>query len=147
MRWTAGSSWATSLASRSMSQPSEPSSESVDVEAGADEVAVAVAAVSFAELEASEDGVAALAPLPVKLASAPAACIRAIASDSVSQATDVPGLFTSGRATQIVPVEHLVISHLPLTHIPKSCPTQDGALAADTSAQLAVSRWMRGPSK
>lgn len=55
-------------------------------------------------------------PLPVSPPEAPAACIRAMASDSRSQAMLVPCFWTRGRATQVVLPEQDVSDHLPLTH-------------------------------
>lgn len=82
------------------------------------------------DAEAAGDGSVELAPLPVKLASTPAACIRAIASAFVSQARLVPALATKGRATQIWPALQGVNAHLPWTHCANmllthaSCPSE-----------------------
>lgn len=132
-RGTEGVSTGTSRISRSISQSSESSLAAGD---GADSDTEAV------ELGVGGDGEL----LPVKLASAPAACIRAIASTSVSHAIEVPGLLTSGRATQIVPDAHGVTSHFPPTHCAKSEPTHEGWVSIVTAvSQCSLTRIERYP--
>lgn len=54
--------------------------------------------------------------LPKRLASAPACCILAMALSCVSQVRLVPALATKGKATQMVPPEHGIGTHLLSTH-------------------------------
>lgn len=64
-------------------------------------------------------------PFPVKLASAPAACMRAMASWVVSHVIVVPALLTKGRAKQDRVVEpHVCRTHFPATHWANCCSTQ-----------------------
>lgn len=60
---------------------------------------------------------------PVRLASAPAACIRAMASDSVSQVRLVPGLATSGSAKHVRSEPHDFNVHADPTHCAKDPST------------------------
>jgi len=57
---------------------------------------------------------------------APVAAIRAAASAGVVQVTEVPALFTRGKAKHCVPPAHWVMTNLPLTHWAKPPLTQAG---------------------
>lgn len=97
-------------------------SESSSSEVSVGEVAGAVALAVEAGSELTSVG--ASEPSPVKLASTPAACMRAMASDVVSQERLVPSLLTNGRATQTVPPEHGVNIHFCPTHCANAFWTQ-----------------------
>ena len=94
-----------------VAEEAEVVSEGVSVDAAAESEAVAVDAALELESDTPLSE-----PEPVRLGSAPASCMRAIASFSVSHVTDVPGAFTRGSATHMVPPEQGVTSHAPLTH-------------------------------
>ncbi|PSR78606.1 hypothetical protein PHLCEN_2v7353 [Hermanssonia centrifuga] len=106
------------------SSVSQSSSSSAGEGVGLDPAKVAVAACETS-VAAIEEG-ALLELVPVKLASTPAACMRAKASDSKSHITVVPCWLTRGRATQIWSEGQVVSTQFPLTHWAKAVLTQAG---------------------
>ncbi len=107
------------VGSSSVSQSSS-SSAAPGVESDPAEVAVAACETSVVA-----EG-ALLELVPLRLASTPAACMRAKASDSKSHITVVPCWLTRGRATQIWSEGQVVSTQFPLTHWAKALLTQAG---------------------
>ena len=86
-------------------------------------VAASEAEASEADAEAEDEEpveLVELSPLPVTPPETPVAAMRAAASASVVQVTEVPALLTRGRAKQLRPDPQLWSVYAPLTHCANS---------------------------
>lgn len=87
-------------------------------------VGVAASGAETSDAEADDEDpveLVELSPLPVTPPETPVAAMRAAASASVVQVTEVPALLTRGRAKQLRPEPQLWSVYAPLTHC-ANCP-------------------------
>lgn len=110
-----------------------------DEAAGAIATAVFAVGVAASEVETSDaEDDDPVEPLPVTPPETPVAAMRAAASASVVQVTDVPALLTRGRAKQLRVDAQLWSVNAPLTHCANSPPTHATEPSAIWSAMMRI---------